>query len=230
MNILAIDTSTKNLSLAVSRDGRVLRSRNVKLARPLSSSIMPAIKGILKSARIRLEDIDGFAVGLGPGSFTSLRVGLATVKGLAFATGKPVVGVPSLDVLAMNANGAARICTVVDAKRKLVYSCVYDKSGATVRRRRDYALESINEVLKPLKGAVMFIGDGAQLYQDEIKSAKRVRPSFITGKDALPRARHMVPLAWARFKAGKIDDIDGLTPIYLYPEHCQINPAHAKKK
>ena len=138
MNLLAIDTSTKNLSLAVTKKGKVVKFRNVKLTRPLSSSIMPSIKKILNSAGITLSKLDGFAVGLGPGSFTGLRVGLSTIKGLAFATKKPVVGISSLDVLAMNIKeDCAQICTLCDAKRNLVYACLYEKKGATLKRKSD---------------------------------------------------------------------------------------------
>ena len=82
MKILSIDTSTKNFSLAVSKDGRVLRYRNIFLDKVLESSIIPSIEGILKSADVRFKDLDGFAIGLGPGSFTSLRVGLSTIKSI----------------------------------------------------------------------------------------------------------------------------------------------------
>src|SRR3989304_5415259 len=102
MKILSIDTSTKTFSLAVSDGEEILRSRNIKITRVLSSSIIPSIHQILKKAGIALSQLDGFAVGLGPGSFTSLRVGLSTIKAFALATGKPVVGIPSLDVLALN--------------------------------------------------------------------------------------------------------------------------------
>ena len=102
MKLLAIETSTNRFSLAVSEGGEILKSRTLILDKVLSSSIIPSIEKILKESKINLKDIDAFVVGLGPGSFTSLRVGLATIKGLAFATGKPLVGVPSLDAIALN--------------------------------------------------------------------------------------------------------------------------------
>jgi len=83
MNLLAIDTSTKNLSLAVSKNETVLKYRNGKLQRPLSSSIMPSIQRILAESQTILKELSGFVVGLGPGSFTGLRVGLSTIKGLS---------------------------------------------------------------------------------------------------------------------------------------------------
>src|SRR3989338_3422719 len=136
MNILAFDTSSKHFSLAVAKDGKTLHSRSIFLKKVLSGSIMPAILGILKKAGLTLAKLDGFAVGLGPGSFTSLRVGLSTVKGLAYALKKPVVGIPSLDVLALNVKEDGQICVVCDAKRNMVYACLYQKKGKELKRKK----------------------------------------------------------------------------------------------
>jgi len=223
MNLLAIDTSTRNLSLAVIKGGKVVTSRNVKLKRPLSSSIMPSIKKILNSAGITLAKLDGFAVGLGPGSFTSLRVGLSTIKGLAFATHKPIIGISSLDVLAMNIEeDNAQICTLCDAKRNLVYACFYEKKNSVFKKTSDYVLESIDAVLKKVKGRVFFIGDGVQLFRDDINKAKSIDPIFVDEKLAFPQARCLAPLAVKKFQNGLKDDISKLVPLYLYPEHCQV--------
>ena len=234
MNLLAIDTSTKNLSLAVTKKGKVVKFRNVKLTRPLSSSIMPNIKKILDSAEITLSKLDGFAVGLGPGSFTGLRVGLSTIKGLAFATNKPVVGISSLDVLAMNIKeDHAQICTLCDAKRNLVYACLYEKKGSILKRKSSYVLENIDAILKKIKGEVIFIGDGVKLFRKDIQKATSISPIFIDGELALPWARCLAPLALEKFQKGQKDDIAQLVPLYLYPAHCQvrnrIKKNHAKK-
>src|SRR3989338_11122809 len=132
MNILSIDTSSKIFSLAFSRNEKILACRSIALKDVLSSAIVPALKKILREARVSLPQLDGFAIGLGPGSFTSLRVGLSTVKAFAFATCKPVVGIPSLDVIAMNAviDNNEDICVMTDAKRNLIYNCLYEKNGA----------------------------------------------------------------------------------------------------
>jgi len=230
MNLLAIDTSTKNLSLAVAKHGKVTKFRNVKLKRPLSSSIMPSIKKILDSAGIPLAKLDGFAVGLGPGSFTSLRVGLSTIKGLAFASNKPVVGISSFDILAMNIKeDHAQICVLCDAKRNLAYACVYEKNGSVLKKKSDYILESIDNVIKKIKGEVIFIGDGIKLFRKDINKAKRIRPIFAEENLANPQARCLIPLALAKFQNGRKDDIDRLVPLYLYPEHCQVRGGSVSK-
>src|SRR5689334_14283291 len=100
MKLLAIDTSTNHFSVAVAEDDRVLAKENIVLTKVLENSIIPVINGVLTRAKIPLSQLDGFAVGLGPGSFTSLRVGLSTVKAFCMALQKPVVGIPSLDIIA----------------------------------------------------------------------------------------------------------------------------------
>ena len=246
MNLLAIDTSTKHFSLAVARDGKVLRSRSILLKKVLSDSIMPAIQGILKKAGLTLAKLDGFAVGLGPGSFTSLRVGLSTVKGLAFALKKPVVGIPSLDVLAMNAEDDGQVCALCDAKRNMVYACLYQKKGGDLRRKSKYLLTDIENVLKQItppadslheskrgglsasrqrgriKGDVVFIGDGVPLFRETIEKAAGIKPRFADEKQMYPQARHLVALALKRFEAKEYDAAETLVPLYLYPEDCQV--------
>ncbi len=222
MNILALDTSSKHFSLAVAKDGKTLCYRSVVLKKVLSDSIMPAIQGILKKAGLTLAQIDGFAVGLGPGSFTSLRVGLATVKGLAFATAKPVVGIPSLDVLAMNVKGDGQVCAVCDAKRNLVYACLYQKKRNALKRKSKYLLTDIENVLKRIKGEVTFVGDGVPLFKEAIEKAIGIKAHFAGEKQMYPQAKHLASLAIERFKIKKYDDAETLVPLYLYPEDCQV--------
>jgi len=223
MNILAIDTSTKNLSLAVARDKKILRYKNQKLRRPLSSSIIPGISSILDASGISVSKLDGLAVGLGPGSFTSLRVGLATVKGLSFFIQNPVVGISSLDILAMNVDEEdVQICTLCDARRNLVYSCTYQRNKTGLNRLGEYILTDIQDVLKKLKGEVTFLGDGVLLYKNQILAQKNLRPRLLSEKNNQPQARHLIPLSLKQFQNGATQDIDQLTPLYLYPEHCQV--------
>ncbi len=228
MKILSLETSTKNLSLALSEDARILTERNIRLKGVLSSSIIPAIRAILKKSKLDLKGLDGYAVGLGPGSFTSLRVGLSTVKGLAFATQKPVVGIPSLDVLAMNAPAQVDgpICALGDAKRNLVYACWYEKQNGELKRNSDYLLIGIEELLSKVGPnlKIFFIGEAvglfkekiARLLQDHLNSVR-----FASEKDWYPRARNLALLAHPKFLKKEFAAIDRLAPFYLYPEDCQ---------
>lgn len=230
MNLLAIDTSSRRFSLAVARDGKIFRFRSILLKKVLSDSIMPAIEGILKNAGLRLAELDGFAVGLGPGSFTSLRVGLSTVKGLAFALKKPVVGISSLDVLAMNIARDGQICAVCDAKRNMAYACLYQKKGDVLKRKSRYLLTDIKDVLKRIKGGVTFVGDGVPLFRAAIEKAAGINPHFADEKQMYPQARHLAALAMKRFEAKEYDAAETLVPLYLYPEDCQVTNKDVRSK
>jgi len=227
MRILSIETSSQNFSLAVSEDTRILTEYNTRREKFLSSSIISAIQGLLRKSQLSLQEFDGFAVGLGPGSFTSLRVGLATLKGLAFVTPKPVVGIPSLDVLARNAPEGLRgqVCTLSDAKRGLVYACLYRREGDQWKRESDYLLIGIEELLRKTTPQSFFIGDGIGVFQKQLSglfaTEDLARPHLANEKDWYPRARNLALLAYARFIKKEFDSVDRLTPLYLYPEDCQ---------
>jgi tRNA threonylcarbamoyladenosine biosynthesis protein TsaB len=232
MNILSLDTSTKNFSLAVAKDKRVLRFRNMMLDKVLESSIIPAIEKILRDSKLKFKDIDGYAVGLGPGSFTSLRVGLSTIKAFALATGKPVVGISSLDVMAMNVidEKADEICTLMDARRKQVYACLFEKKDGELKRKTDYLLTNIDDLLDRVQGKTLFLGDGVLLFRDEIKKkyAKAGKKSgcraiFASDRNALPQAKNLSHLAFGFFQKKLYSDIETLVPIYLYSQDCQVH-------
>ena len=227
MNILAIETSTKNFSLAVSKDGEILAARDIKLEGVLSSSIIPSIDAILKKAKTSFQKIDGFAVGLGPGSFTSLRVGLSTMKGFCLASSKPIVGISSLDLIAMNAGEGKRdICVLTDAKRDMVYAAIFTKSAAGLKRRSKYLLVQVKDLLPQIKKETIFLGDGLSLYRPAIASycaKKSLKVIFADEKKWFPSASHLCLLASKRFAAKKTDICDKLVPIYLYPEDCQVH-------
>jgi tRNA threonylcarbamoyladenosine biosynthesis protein TsaB len=233
MNILSIDTSTKNFSLAVAKNGKVVRYRNMILDKVLESSMIPAIEKILKDSKLKFKDLHGYAVGLGPGSFTSLRVGLSTIKAFAFATGNPVVGISSLDVMAMNVmdEKADQICTIMDARRKQVYACIFEKKDGTLHRKTDYLLTNIDDLLGLVHGATLFVGDAVPMWKDHIRAkyaeAKKkgadCRPLFADDKSAHPQAKNLSHLAFGRFEKRLYDDVETLVPIYLYTQDCQVD-------
>jgi len=231
MNILAIDTSTKIFTLAVARDGKILKEKNIRLTSVLSSSIMPAINRILTASGVGVKKIDALAVGLGPGSFTSLRVGLATVKGLALGCEKPIAGIASLDVVARNLMDTPvdQIAVISDARRGLVYACLYKKTKDRLIRKIGYLLVNIFEFLDRIKGPVIFTGDGIALWGDDINrcagAGKKFRPSFAPTKDWAPRAGNLIPPALEKLRHGRGDDPDRLVPLYLYPKECQVKRA-----
>lgn len=230
MKILAADTSTKHLSLAVTDGDNVLSTRNVRPRKDLSLTITFDIEHVLEKAGITLHDLDGFVVGLGPGSFTGLRVGLSMMKAFIMVTEKPVVGVSSLDAVAMNitAHKPTQICVINDARRNLLYSAIYEKKDTGLTRKSEYFLKPIDEILVLLKGPTIFVGDGIPLYKEHILAKakewdNRFTAHFETDKHWLPYAKELAHLGYQRFLRGETDKIDSLAPLYLYPEDCQVS-------
>ncbi len=238
MKILAVDTSTKHLSLAVSDGDKTIASRNVRPRKDLSMTITFDIERVLAKANVRLTDLDGFVVGLGPGSFTSLRVGLSMLKAFVMVTGKPVVGISSLDAVAMNVrtsrvrqSAGAQVCVINDARRGMVYSSLYDKKDDGLVRRRDHQLEPIEKVLEGLEGEVVFIGDAIPMYRERIMFiAESFRPVFEKEKHWLPKAQELAKIGYQRLLKGEVDKIETLAPLYLYPEDCQVSGSQDIKK
>jgi len=223
MKILCIDSSTKNLSLALADKDGVKYNYNKSFNKgPVSESIIPEIKNILKKVSWCLSEIDVFCVGLGPGSFTGLRVGVATIKGLAFALNKPIIGFSSLDLLAMNVNQDGQVCVIVDAKRDLVFSCVYDKLSDSISRKSEYVLSNIDDVISKLNSDVIFIGDAVPLYKEKITESQ-INLIFIEDETRYNQnAKYLWYIAQTRLEKKDFDSIEGITPLYLYSEDCQV--------
>ena len=234
MYFLSFETSTKIFSLAVNKDEKVLRYRNLNAASVLEDSILPAMDKILDAAGIKFREIDGFAIALGPGSFTSLRVGLATIKAFAMSTGKPVVGIPSLDIIAQGIKNAVKafdpydeICVINDARRGKVYTCLYGPNGSS-----DHLLTSLDEILEKVHGKTLFVGDALKIYRHDIQEAYRkyTHRKNSTGKCLFadekwwyPHAGVMAALAYERFRQKQYDNAASLSPLYLYPQDCQVS-------
>ncbi|MDD4893701.1 MAG: tRNA (adenosine(37)-N6)-threonylcarbamoyltransferase complex dimerization subunit type 1 TsaB [Candidatus Omnitrophica bacterium] len=223
MKILGIDTSTRFLCIGI-YDGSRIYEYNLDLNRNLSALLTPTINRILNALGWQASDIDYFACGLGPGSFTGMRVGIAAIKGLAFSLNKPVVGIPTLDILAKNASiHGAYVIPVVDAKRNLIYTSIYRNKDAGVKRIKPYMLLTADEFIKKakIKGEAVILGDAVNLYKQKLLAGmKRI---MILDKDYwYPRAGNIINLAIERIKDKKINNAFDIEPIYLYPKECQV--------
>jgi len=227
MKILGFDTSTKFLCLGL-YDGAKIYEYNLELGRKNSSLLVVTIKRALDALGWDIKDIDYFACGLGPGSFTGIRVGLATIKGLAWSQNKPVIGISTLDILAKNAkanNGF--IVPVIDAKRNLIYCCIYKAQNGNIKRASPYMLLSENEMLKKIKKNAVILGDGLNLYKENILKSKK--DITILDRDYwYPKAHNIIMLALDKIKPKKLDNLFDLEPIYLYPKECQIKDADSR--
>jgi tRNA threonylcarbamoyladenosine biosynthesis protein TsaB len=233
MHFISFETSNKVFSLAVNRDEKVLRFRNLKSSSVLEDVILPAMDKLLDSAGIKFNQIDGFAIALGPGSFTSLRVGLATVKAFAMSTGKPVVGIPSLDIIAHGVKPAAydEICVINDARRGNIYAALYAFQHGMLKRKTDYLLTTLDDALDRVHGKTLFVGDALEIYRKDIEAAYKkyagksstCQCSFADNKFWHPQAKVMAALAYERFSHKEYDDPVKLSPLYLYAQDCQVS-------
>lgn len=223
MKIIAIDTTTQYLALGISDRDKVYGC-DIKLGTKHSMLVAPLLERTVAAAGLSLKDIDCFACGIGPGSFTGVRVGLSTIKGLCWALSKPIVGIPSLDVIARNVPnqyGDAVIVPVSDAKRGLVYASIYARKGQVYKRKSRFMLVSAQELMANVPQGAVFTGDAVGLYRDIfINGVKKVT---LLDKDYwYPNSQALLMCVKEKLHAGKKDDLFKLNPIYLYPKECQI--------
>jgi len=231
MNLLAIETATDQLGVALVTEDRLLASYELLAERPHAIELPQAVTRVLQAAGQSLDRLDGIVVDIGPGSFTGLRIGVAFVKALTFRTNTPVVGVASLDVLAATLPYAPhRICPILDAKQRKVYAALYKAEEAGVRKQTDYSLLSLDELVPMLTDSVILLGDGAGLYRARLEQALGARARFAPPELWLPRAATLGRLGLERLQRGIRDDPRTLVPMYLYPRDCTVrapNPPSA---
>jgi tRNA threonylcarbamoyladenosine biosynthesis protein TsaB len=210
VRVLAIDTTSPRGSVAVAGEEGVLAEARLVTVEGHSRWLLPAVETLLRGLGLDALALDVFAVTTGPGSFTGLRVGLGSVQGLALASGRPCVGLPTLDVFAGAAAGASEtVVVLVDAFRGEVYSGVYDAAGGL---RRPYAVGPLAAVLSGLPAGAAFVG-GAALDHREAIRASVPDAAFPPSPDFLA-----APLAVAALRlaaSGATVPASGLRPLYL---------------
>lgn len=216
MKILAFDTSTTTCSVALTADGELLADAASFEKATHARRLLPMVDALLKRTGVALSAVDGFAATIGPGSFTGLRIGLSTLKGLAAATGKPVVALSTLDTLAHQCTvGADTICPLLDARKKEVYFCLYERMAdglhALTEARNAPPLAAVSEI----KSTCAFIGDGAARYRERIEQSLGRRAIFAPRAENAIRAATVALLAHRRFHSGEADDPYRLMPSYI---------------
>ncbi|MBM7866132.1 tRNA (adenosine(37)-N6)-threonylcarbamoyltransferase complex dimerization subunit type 1 TsaB [Heliobacterium gestii] len=240
MYVLGIDCSTRVTALAVVDDDQVVAETFLHNDRPHSKRLLPAIEQLLALAELSLTDMAGLAVAIGPGSFTGLRIGLATVKGMAHPLGLPVVGVPTLDALALNGwPYRGYICPILDARKNEVYSCLYrgcteglEKVGSAqavapkelleqLRRRMEESMDG--QEAPEATGPVLFLGDAVPVYRDLIEQSLGDGAVFAAAETRYPRGSQVARLGWRRLREGDTDDLHQLTPMYIRPSEAEVN-------
>ena len=217
MIVLSIDSSSKVATVALLNDDTLLGEYVINDKREHSVLLMPMIENLLKDCELTINDIDGFVVSKGPGSFTGLRIGMATIKGLSFGANKPYISLSSLDGLAYSLsyfNGI--ICPIMDALRENVYTALYkneDGEFKNIMEPTPMELPDLLEMLKEKNEEVIFTGDGLLKHKEYIK-VNFPNAKFATNHVSLTRASSIGELGLNLLKQGIKDDPNS-APVYL---------------
>ena len=175
MLILAFESSAKAASVALLKDGELISQYSQCTALTHSRTLQPMAEDMLKNAELSIKDVDVIAIAHGPGSFTGIRIGVSTVKGLAWASDKPCVGVSTLEAMAWHGlSVGGYICPVMDARRSQVYNAIFkieDGRPMRVTEDRPIALSELAEEVRALNAPVFLVGDGTELTRKYFESA-----------------------------------------------------------
>ena len=209
MILLAIETSTMVGSIALTSDHQLLAEYQIGIKTTYSDTLLPIIDYTLQGAQISIQEIDGFALALGPGSFTALRIGLSVIKGLAMATQKPLIGISTLDGLAHNiCFSNVLICPVLDARKGEVYTAFYRrKDSHTLKKLTPDRIVNPQKLLDEIQEEVIFLGDGTDIYRDKISRKLKKKVLFAPLHLKYPKASVIAQLALKKFKDKEVIDI-----------------------
>ena len=215
MNILALDSSAAVASVAILSDNTVLGEYFLDNGNTHSETILPMTESLLSRLSMTVDDIDLFAVSIGPGSFTGLRIGVATIKGLSFGKNKPCVGISTLEALAYNLEGFSGIlCPVMDARRNQVFTALFRSDGKKIERLSpDCAMDlsELNEKLSAFSEPIYLSGDGYALAKEALTVKTEKTPERLIPQSAVSVARQAI----REWNAGHATNEASLAPVYL---------------
>ncbi len=211
MKILALDTSAKTSTVAVLENDTLLGLFSANIKNKHSEVLLPMVKALLESLSLTNNDIDAYAVSQGPGSYTGIRIGAGTIKGLAFQRQKPCVGVSTIEALAENLDGFEGIvCPIMDARRGQVYAGAF-LNGERILPDQCILLDDLIEILEKYDQSIYFCGDGYELLKN--KEVKNMKPTPELIK--YPNAFSVGKVAHKRLKDGSFTTDEALRVEYL---------------
>ncbi|HTJ11223.1 MAG TPA: tRNA (adenosine(37)-N6)-threonylcarbamoyltransferase complex dimerization subunit type 1 TsaB [Dinghuibacter sp.] len=228
--LLNIDTATPYASVGISNNGALLDMVVSDSQKEHAAFLQPAIAKLAQSLQLSLQEVDAIALTIGPGSYTGLRVGLSSAKGLAYALGKPLIAVNTLEVMAYAARSAwtgaqapasntggpvepALFCPMIDARRNEVFTAIYDQAGTIVAAPQALVLEPAFFETYEINNYLIFSGDGSNKWKTAYSSNK-ARFLFIQHSVA-----DLAPLAETRYRASDFASLPYLEPTYLKEFH-----------
>lgn len=224
MKVLGLDTSTLMTTCGVIDEKRLLGEYSLSQDMSHSEKLVPMVKEVLTSLELKVKDIDLFGVSIGPGSFTGLRIGIATVKAFAHLANKPIVGVSTLEALAYNLPYNDIIVPMIDARRERVYTGIYTWKNDTIKTLMEPDVIEVKELLNILNkdyGNVVVNGDGSILYKDLIRATLKDKVKFATIGQNMCKASSICELALLKYKNNITDDFYTLAPDYLRETQAQ---------
>ncbi len=224
MKILALETATPAGSIAIVDDAEGLTGEvrvNVRVAH--AERLMPSIQWLLEASGLSIKDIDAFALSIGPGSFTGLRIGLSTVKGFSFATGKPVVPVPTIDAFARTMPFCRHIiCPMLDARKNEVYAGLYRWVDGQCKKILPETALKPGDLLKKINEPVLFLGEGCILYKALISDTLKSNALFAPPSRMSPSASTIAEIAIEKIRHGITTDPVSLAPLYIRKSEAEI--------
>ncbi|MFQ5848455.1 MAG: tRNA (adenosine(37)-N6)-threonylcarbamoyltransferase complex dimerization subunit type 1 TsaB [Candidatus Methylomirabilales bacterium] len=223
MIVLGIESAGPQGGVALVGGEGVIAEYVLNVEATYAERLMPAVDRVLQDARVTIAAVEGLAVSIGPGSFTGLRIGLSTVKGLALATGKPVVGVPTLRALAWSLPYCAYpVCPVLDARKKELYSALFEYRGVELVCLMEERALAPEDLVRRITRPTVFIGEGWRVYgalfREMLGGLAIPPPGF---RVASPAA--VADLGRRRLLGGERDPVEELTPRYIRPSEAELN-------
>ena len=224
MRILAVDTATTSCSVAIVDQTSLISEFTIDREETHSKHLMDMIMTVTRMSGINFSDLDGFTVTRGPGSFTGLRIGISTIKGLAMASEKPVVGVSSLETLALQASYSQDlICPILDARKGEVYFSRYRFQKGHLKRQTKERVAPPDKAVDNLKESCLFVGNGALLYKEMILEKMGEFASFAPMIQNTIRASTLAYLSMAKFENNDTDDVEKIEPYYIRKSDAELN-------
>ncbi len=223
MKVLGIETATRTGSVAVVTEHGVVAEYTLNIEVTHSERLMETVDRVLTGAGIALADLDGLCVSAGPGSFTGLRIGIATVKGIAMATGKPAAAVPTLMALAWNIPHAGYpVCPLLDARKNEVYAALYrEEKGSFVPVMESQTL-SFDALAAKITERTVFTGEGSYLFRAELQRRFGELALFAPLSALVPSAASVAELGMFALRSGKQVAPDDLVPIYIRRPEAEV--------
>lgn len=219
MKLLVLDSSGMVASVAVIEDYSLIGEYTINYKKTHSQTLLPMLDEVVKMTETDLNEIDAIALAKGPGSFTGLRIGSATAKGLGLALDKPIIAVPTVDAIAYNLyHTEGYICPIIDARRNNVYTGIYawnENEFEVIEEQCSKNIEEIIDEVNAFESPVIFLGDGVDVHKERILENCSVPVSFAPAHLCRQRAGAVGSLAMEYYKQGKIESAAEHGPEYL---------------